>query len=593
MGGKGSKPKRSLHRTATHGDGHHEAFRVLVTTWNMGDAKPPSKPFDDWFFEDPGVPTDIIAVGVQEGSYESQRKGGKKLTCDKHWHEKIGKYLNEQTTSKYKMVAREVMLTMSIVVFVREDRNLKVENVKTSQEATGIGHVVGNKGGVMVSFSINGTAFCFISSHLAAHQGKIAERNRDYREIVRGLDSGNKLFDATNLSHFVYWMGDLNYRIDEERGHCIDLIKRGDLAPLLEKDQLLIEHREGRVFCGFEEADEIRFNPTYKFAPGTIEYAEEKARVPSWCDRILVKHLAGCRSECLEYDSVPTVRTSDHIPVIGYFEVTGIAPLGAEGPSEEYSIGTCHCTAVFCLFFVFLFVCFLCKKKKRARFFFFFWFFFFFFFLTRHDTHFFLFFCCYDFIFTTRAPQCLGPRADSDGRQDLGPLLSAPACRTAVGEQVEAHQFVAEPRVARQVRAHRQDLQGDGRVRRGLPAADLGHGLRRPEPGRPHGPGVDLAPRRAREIHPVFVRALSPGLPGRHDHGPHRVLPDIGPRAGAAHRRARGCRARRRHVAQKRQGQGQPAAAAGRQQQPRRQKRQKRQKQQLQQQPWLQQQPGR
>ncbi len=56
-------------------------------------------------------------------SYKSQKKGGKSLSSDRHWHEKIEKYLNTQLDgAKYKRVERVVMGSMAIAAWVREDK---------------------------------------------------------------------------------------------------------------------------------------------------------------------------------------------------------------------------------------------------------------------------------------------------------------------------------------------------------------------------------------------------------------------------------------------------------------------------------------
>ena len=61
-----------------------------------------------------------------------------------------------------------------------------ISEVETAKEACGIGGVVGNKGGLVVKLRVHGATLCFISSHLAAHEGekKAAKRNNDIVEIL-------------------------------------------------------------------------------------------------------------------------------------------------------------------------------------------------------------------------------------------------------------------------------------------------------------------------------------------------------------------------------------------------------------------------
>lgn len=74
-----------------------------------------------------------------------------------------------------------------------------------------------NKGGVAVSLKVDDTHVAFISSHLAAHQSKVGQRNADVAEISANLHlSGGaaKGSDLTTGYHHAVWMGDLNYRLE-------------------------------------------------------------------------------------------------------------------------------------------------------------------------------------------------------------------------------------------------------------------------------------------------------------------------------------------------------------------------------------------
>lgn len=108
----------------------------------------------------------------------------------------------------------------------------------------------------------------------------------------------------------------------------------------MRKDQLKTILSEGAILRGFEEAP-ITFPPTYKYDPGTQNFdSSSKQRTPAYTDRILFKGKGHTRGyirrvshesassykdgaiECLVYDSVPSICTSDHKPVWGVFKTT-------------------------------------------------------------------------------------------------------------------------------------------------------------------------------------------------------------------------------------------------------------------------------
>ena len=49
-----------------------------------------------------------------------------------------------------------------------------------------IGKRAGNKGACAISFNLNSTSICVISSHLAAGQKAVVKRNEDYTDITNG-----------------------------------------------------------------------------------------------------------------------------------------------------------------------------------------------------------------------------------------------------------------------------------------------------------------------------------------------------------------------------------------------------------------------
>eukprot|EP00123_Amoebidium_parasiticum_P003793 comp15106_c1_seq1/m.11767 comp15106_c1_seq1/g.11767 ORF comp15106_c1_seq1/g.11767 comp15106_c1_seq1/m.11767 type:complete len:309 (-) comp15106_c1_seq1:851-1777(-) len=161
------------------------------------------------------------------------------------------------------------------------------------------------------------STLCFVSAHLAAHQEKVGNRNKDYATIAKGLNLGHKHRPLTHQFDYLFWCGDLNYRIDHvSYEECVRLINLEDWPTLHEIDQLNVERAAGRVFAGFEEAP-LEFAPTFKMNRNRGTYDEQ--RIPSWCDRILWKTPPGQPLSVLQYGSCREIRTSDHRPVYGTY----------------------------------------------------------------------------------------------------------------------------------------------------------------------------------------------------------------------------------------------------------------------------------
>lgn len=215
----------------------------------------------------------IVAIGTQECERSIEKSV---LYPSKEVWES---YLCEYLQARYSVIKSETMAAIHLVVFVKNELAPFVSIVKSASVATGIGNVVGNKGAVAVGLMLGSAkSFLFISSHFTAHQSKIAERNNDFHRIrndlpietLRSRRKGLHLApdlpsrDVTDGYDYVFWFGDLNYRVNGTRKMIDSLISQKMHEVLLANDQLGIEMRKEAVFSGYQEAA-ITFSPTYKF----------------------------------------------------------------------------------------------------------------------------------------------------------------------------------------------------------------------------------------------------------------------------------------------------------------------------------------
>ncbi|KAJ9543025.1 hypothetical protein OSB04_022732 [Centaurea solstitialis] len=233
--------------------------------------------------------------------------------------------------SRYSLVVSKQMVGIYLTIWVKSDLRDNVRNMKVSCVGRGLMGYLGNKGSIAISMSFGETSFCFVCSHLTSGQkeGDELRRNSDVMEILRKTrflsleKTGNENDPQTILEHDrIIWLGDLNYRIALSYRSAKALVEMRNWRALLEKDQLRMEHKRGRVFDGWNEGN-IYFPPTYKYSNNSDRYAgydmhpREKRRTPAWCDRILwygrgLSQLSYVRGES---------RFSDHRPVYSIFLV--------------------------------------------------------------------------------------------------------------------------------------------------------------------------------------------------------------------------------------------------------------------------------
>jgi len=181
---------------------------------------------------------------------------------------------------------------------------------------------------VGIRFELFEESFCFVCTHLAAGQKDVKARNENYKTILETLtfpvhpSKTAKMMDHTK----VWWIGDLNYRIDMSNDQVRTNVQRECWDRLYVKDQLYTARQSG---AAFEESynwkeGRLAFAPTYKYDTGTTIYdSSKKNRSPAWCDRVL------WRGEDIEQHSYSRdeLMQSDHRPVTADF-IVGLNVVG-------------------------------------------------------------------------------------------------------------------------------------------------------------------------------------------------------------------------------------------------------------------------
>ncbi|VDK56850.1 unnamed protein product [Cylicostephanus goldi] len=180
------------------------------------------------------------------------------------------------------LLAKTYQMTNQVTVFVKRTLVPFVKRIQYRFSRSTMGGLTGHKGSIGVKITLqNNASVVFVVSH--------------FIHDVISYDKRIAQFHANKICTFpedddvkaVFWLGDLNFRVEKNPEEVTEMIKAKKEKELLDSDeQLKRAMREEEAFAEFSEQP-LSFPPTYRFYVGTTEY--DLKRTPSWCDRVLYK----------------------------------------------------------------------------------------------------------------------------------------------------------------------------------------------------------------------------------------------------------------------------------------------------------------
>lgn len=140
-----------------------EEVRIMVTTWNVGNQEP--QEFAALVVPKIKCAVDIMVFGLQESTFTPKTPVISNLGFIFHH---IGLLLGDD----WRPVHTRFLGEMQLGIFCRAPLVGYFSDIQSRVERTGIASVGANKGGISIRLNFGPTKFTFVSSHLAAHEGK-------------------------------------------------------------------------------------------------------------------------------------------------------------------------------------------------------------------------------------------------------------------------------------------------------------------------------------------------------------------------------------------------------------------------------------
>ena len=302
--------------------------KVMCITWNIAGISCNvdyniTKLFTENIFYYKNEPPDIIVVGIQEIIKLSITSILSIVSNQENvitWTTNIINTISKVFKGiEYYQLKCMDLVGIYLLVLVKKTLRKNISLIDSNTTKTGVYGTMGNKGFFTLTLKCFDSLISFGSGHFEAGQSKNEDRISTLIQLLnKSININDVEFTFKDVDFWII-LGDLNFRIDLSYEDAISLIKDKKYDVLYGLDQFNTSKENYPFLKEYIKEREINFEPTYKYVKGSNEYAydEDKVRVPAWTDRIF--YCKNNNIKMLTYDTIKSIRYSDHRPVVGNF----------------------------------------------------------------------------------------------------------------------------------------------------------------------------------------------------------------------------------------------------------------------------------
>jgi len=302
--------------------------KVMCITWNIAGISCNvdyniTKLFTENIFYYKNEPPDIIVVGIQEIIKLSITSILSIVSNQENvitWTNNIVNTISKVFKGiEYYQLKCMDLVGIYLLVLVKKTLRKNISLIDSNTTKTGVYGTMGNKGFFTLTLKCFDSLISFGSGHFEAGQSKNEDRISTLIQLLnKSVNINDVEFTFKDIDFWII-LGDLNFRIDLSYEDAISLIKDKKYDVLYGLDQFNTSKENYPFLKEYIKEREINFEPTYKYVKGSNEYAydEDKIRVPAWTDRIF--YCKNNNIKMLTYDTIKSIRYSDHRPVVGTF----------------------------------------------------------------------------------------------------------------------------------------------------------------------------------------------------------------------------------------------------------------------------------
>ena len=261
-----------------------EPLKISFLTWNVAGKHPINETKEEFcrVFKGPVSASDVVVIAMEEIEMSVKSVVTGSSNYSEGWAELIKHSPSIlENNPDYVLATHDSVGTVLLAILIKKSLLNLIKVGKPQQIKLGAGGLLANKAAILIPIEAGEATILAIGCHLTAHEPNFEERNQQIYEILE--------HHLCSKADYLFFVGDLNYRISLPYEVTINLCMNYDVNKLLQNDQLKQIAQNNKIIGSLKEA-EIKFLPTYKFDKNSDVYdTSSKRRVPSYTDRILYR----------------------------------------------------------------------------------------------------------------------------------------------------------------------------------------------------------------------------------------------------------------------------------------------------------------